>query len=52
MKPPGDQRAESVTPQQPGGAATEAATRDTVAEKRRWVLELTHSFIKNWIYDN
>ena len=48
----GDQRAETVTPQPPGGAATEAATRNTVAEKRQWVLELTHSFIKNWIYDN
>lgn len=50
----GDQRAETVTPQQPDYAATEVATRrpTTVAEERQWVLELTHSFIKNWIYDN
>ena len=47
-----DQRAETVTPQPPGDAATEAATRNTGAEERQWVLELTHSFIKNWIYDN
>ena len=49
----GEQRAETVTSQQPGDATTGAATRNTVAEERRqWVLELTHCFIKNWIYDN
>ncbi|CAG0932558.1 hypothetical protein TFLX_02641 [Thermoflexales bacterium] len=47
-----DRRAETVTPLQPGDAATEAALRDAVPEERQWVLELTHSFIKNWIYDN
>jgi hypothetical protein len=48
----GDQRAETVTSRPPGGAATEAATRAAVAEKRQWVLELTNCIIKNWLYDN
>lgn len=47
-----DQRAEPVIPQPPDDAATEAATSNTGAEERQWVLELTHSFINNWIYDN
>ena len=47
-----DQHAETVTPQPPDGAAPEAAPHNTGAEERQWVLELTHSFIRNWIYDN
>ena len=48
----GEQRAETVTSQQPGDATTETTTRNPVAEEQQWVLELTHCFIKNWIYDN
>jgi len=36
-----DRRAETVTTQQPGYAATEQVTRDVSAERRQWTFQIT-----------